>query len=101
MYKKIIYKILIYHNKAQYIIRISFCSQTFSLQGRELMNNVSKKILVTKASLAIHEVSRNMSGRYQCLASNVEGDALSNNLTISVLCKKGVCMLMLFAFVYG
>ncbi|XP_063848165.1 nephrin-like isoform X2 [Scylla paramamosain] len=56
----------------------------FFHDGHELVHNVSKKILVTKASLALQEVSRHTSGRYQCLASNVEGDALSNNLTIAV-----------------
>ncbi|XP_045111942.1 nephrin-like isoform X2 [Portunus trituberculatus] len=56
----------------------------FFHDGHELVHNVSKRILVTKASLALQEVSRHTSGRYQCLASNVEGDALSNNLTIAV-----------------
>ncbi|KAK8403322.1 hypothetical protein O3P69_000442 [Scylla paramamosain] len=62
----------------------------FFHDGHELVHNVSKKILVTKASLALQEVSRHTSGRYQCLASNVEGDALSNNLTIAVKCAKTV-----------
>lgn len=71
---------------------------SFTPQGYELVHNASKKILVTKESLALQQVSRHTSGRYQCLASNVEGDTLSNNLTISVMCKIGVYVSRLLAW---
>ncbi|XP_071528019.1 nephrin-like [Panulirus ornatus] len=53
-------------------------------EGEELVHNVSAGVLVTEASLALQHVGRQRSGRYQCVASNVEGDSESNSVDISI-----------------
>ena len=51
------------------------------------MPNRSAGILVTDNSLALQKVTRMSSGRYQCWASNVEGDTISNNITMNIKCE--------------
>ncbi|XP_069959342.1 nephrin-like [Cherax quadricarinatus] len=53
-------------------------------QGEELVHNVSAGVLVSEATLALQRVGRQRSGRYQCVASNVEGDAHSNTIHIAI-----------------
>ncbi|XP_069191365.1 nephrin isoform X2 [Procambarus clarkii] len=53
-------------------------------QGEELVQNVSAGVLVSDLTLALQSVGRQRSGRYQCVASNVEGDAHSHSVDISI-----------------
>ncbi|KAA0200150.1 hypothetical protein HAZT_HAZT005499 [Hyalella azteca] len=56
-------------------------------KGLELEHNVREGILVSESTLALQRVNRKQSGAYQCKASNVEGDALSNPVNISIKCE--------------
>lgn len=56
-------------------------------QGSTLVHNVSAGVVMSENSVALQRVTRARSGRYQCSASNVEGDAISNNITIQIKCK--------------
>ncbi|XP_071528017.1 neural cell adhesion molecule 2-like isoform X2 [Panulirus ornatus] len=56
----------------------------FFHNGKELVHNVSAKVLVNEATLALQRVTRQCSGRYHCVASNVEGDSASKSLAIRV-----------------
>ncbi|XP_018019424.1 nephrin [Hyalella azteca] len=57
---------------------------TWLHMGLELEHNVREGILVSESTLALQRVNRKQSGAYQCKASNVEGDALSNPVNISI-----------------
>lgn len=51
------------------------------------MHNVTAGVIVGDATLALQAVKRHRSGRYECEASNVEGDSRSNVVSISVKCE--------------
>ncbi|XP_045111963.1 hemicentin-1-like isoform X1 [Portunus trituberculatus] len=53
-------------------------------QGEELVHNVSAGVIVGDATLALQAVKRHRSGRYECEASNVEGDSRSNDVSINI-----------------
>ncbi|KAF2357359.1 CD80-like immunoglobulin C2-set, partial [Trinorchestia longiramus] len=57
---------------------------TWLHEGRELEHNVREGVLVSESTLALQRVNREQSGAYRCKASNVEGDALSNPVSISI-----------------
>nr|XP_045600488.1 hemicentin-1-like [Procambarus clarkii] len=50
----------------------------------ELVPNEDAGVLVKEATLKLEHLTREHSGRYLCVASNVEGDSHSNNLTINI-----------------
>ena len=56
-------------------------------QGQELQHNVSAGIIISNQSLVLQHVSKNLSGVFQCQASNIEGDGESNTLTLTVKCE--------------
>ncbi|XP_050712698.1 hemicentin-1-like, partial [Eriocheir sinensis] len=56
-------------------------------QGEELVHNVSAGVIVGDATLALQAVKRHRSGRYECEASNVEGDSKSNVVSINIKCE--------------
>ena len=64
------------------------------------MHNVSAGVIVGDATLALQAVKRHRSGRYECEASNVEGDAKSNGVSINIKCeydsKSKLCSCLFF-----
>ncbi|KAK8724401.1 hypothetical protein OTU49_011051, partial [Cherax quadricarinatus] len=56
----------------------------FFHNGQELVHNVSGGVLVNEVTLALQNISRDNSGSYFCVASNVEGDSRSNTLTLKI-----------------
>lgn len=60
----------------------------FFHNGEEMVHNetagVEVRTATTTYTVALQRVTRRNSGVYQCLASNVEGDAYSANLTIKI-----------------
>ena len=63
---------------------ISFLSQ---FQGRELIHNVQKKVIISNQSLVLQKVTRSDSGVYTCTAHNAEGDGMSNSINLDVRCE--------------
>ena len=59
----------------------------YTCQGNELEQNVSAGVLASESTLALQRIGRQQSGAYQCKASNVEGDSISNVVNISIKCK--------------
>ncbi|XP_042864672.1 nephrin-like isoform X2 [Penaeus japonicus] len=51
---------------------------------QELRHNVSAGIITSNRSLVLQHVSRTASGKYHCVASNIEGDGKSEDITLSV-----------------
>ncbi|XP_042870545.1 nephrin-like [Penaeus japonicus] len=60
----------------------------FFHNGKEMVHNetagVEVRTAMTTYTVALQTVTRRNSGEYQCLASNVEGDSYSANLTINI-----------------
>ncbi|XP_050699820.1 hemicentin-1-like [Eriocheir sinensis] len=52
--------------------------------GRLVSHNASQGVIVSESTLALQKVRREASGKYQCSASNVEGDAISDPVPISI-----------------
>ncbi|KAK3850591.1 hypothetical protein Pcinc_042713 [Petrolisthes cinctipes] len=55
--------------------------------GKVVSHNVSAGVIVSEDTLALQQVRREGSGRYQCSASNVEGDTLSSPVNITIKCE--------------
>ncbi|XP_047494051.1 nephrin-like [Penaeus chinensis] len=53
-------------------------------KGRSLLHAPDRGLLLTGNSLALRSVTRHQAGPYMCAASNVEGDAQSRPLNLSV-----------------
>ena len=53
-----------------------------------------------KKQLTITNVNRTDSGEYQCVASNIHGNATSNAATLDVQCKNGVVLLKLLKIIH-
>ncbi|XP_022240217.1 nephrin-like [Limulus polyphemus] len=66
---------------------------SWEFNGKRLLSNPEKGIMITNQSLALREVTRDQAGRYQCLATNVEGQGSSNEVILEIyhvpVCKKG------------
>ncbi|XP_069969605.1 nephrin-like [Penaeus vannamei] len=54
-------------------------------EGVEILHNVTAGVLVNEVILALQKVNRQRAGKYQCEASNVEGDSTSNEVAINIL----------------
>ena len=63
-----------------YITNIDF-------QGVEIQQNSSAGIIMSNQSLVLQQIDRHTAGNYQCLATNLEGQGHSNELSIPVKCK--------------
>lgn len=63
---------------------------TWLFNGRPLSatnNNKNQLITMLNYTLIIRNVSRHQSGDYRCLAANMEGEGLSHEVPLRVLCK--------------
>ena len=52
-----------------------------------LHQNSSAGIIMSYQSLVLQQIDRNSAGIYTCLATNLEGQGTSNDLSIPVKCK--------------
>jgi len=57
------------------------------LQGVLLSHNQSARIIRSNQSLVLQKVTRQSAGNYVCIATNPEGETVSNELTFRVKCK--------------
>lgn len=44
-------------------------------------------VVISGSSLVLQGVTRKMSGKYSCVASNIEGDTESESLELKIKCK--------------
>lgn len=58
---------------------------TWSLDGRLL--NSESDIIISNFTLTLTSVKREQGGKYTCSSSNVEGEGVSNEGHLKVLCK--------------
>ncbi|KAK3878351.1 hypothetical protein Pcinc_016935 [Petrolisthes cinctipes] len=56
-------------------------------KGKEVQHNVSGGVILSNQSLVLQSVTRGASGKYHCIASNIEGDGQSNKVTVEIKCK--------------
>ena len=57
------------------------------LQNVTVQQDLDRGILISGTSLVLQRVNRSQAGNYSCVASNLEGDAESNPLTVRIRCK--------------
>ncbi|XP_076325075.1 protein turtle homolog A-like [Tachypleus tridentatus] len=62
-------------------------------EGKPLYSKKIEGIIISNQTLVLQKVTRERRGRYQCIASNIEGDAESEEITLRVhyapVCKPG------------
>lgn len=58
-----------------------------SAQETPLISNPHEGIIVSNQSLVLQNVNRRQSGIYTCVAHNIEGDGVSNPMTLNIRCK--------------
>ena len=63
-----------------------FCTHSIQ-QGVKLVHNMSANVIITNQSLVLQNVGRHMAGNISCAASNVEGNAESNQIPLNIKCK--------------
>ena len=49
--------------------------------------NRARGVIISSGSLVLQRVSRRSAGNYTCVASNVEGDTISNAVQLKIMCK--------------
>lgn len=59
----------------------------YRTQGRTLQQNSSAGIIMSNQSLVLQRIDRQTAGIYTCLATNIEGQGVSNALALPVKCK--------------
>lgn len=52
-----------------------------------MVSNPHAGIIVSNQSLVLQNVNRLQSGIYTCVAHNIEGDGVSNPMTLNIRCK--------------
>ena len=57
------------------------------MKGLEVVQDLSRGVLISGSSLVLQEVSREQAGDYTCFASNLEGDTVSDILNVQIRCK--------------
>ena len=66
----------------------------FCFQGIDLKQDVRGGIIMGNQSLVLQSLKRNATGNYYCVASNAEGTAFSNPVSLDIKCKlKGYYLL--------
>ncbi len=55
-------------------------------QENPLVHNVQSGVIISNQSLVLQNVKRHASGIYTCVAHNIEGDGVSNPMTLNVRC---------------
>lgn len=56
-------------------------------KNKPIINDPSKGIILRNYSLVLQNVRRHQRGHYRCLASNTEGESISDELNLRVQCK--------------
>ena len=57
------------------------------LQENPLVHDVQAGVIISNQSLVLQDVKRDSSGIYTCVAHNIEGDGVSNPMTLNVRCE--------------
>ncbi|XP_044729168.1 nephrin-like [Chrysoperla carnea] len=55
--------------------------------GQVIQHNQKAGVIVSNRDLALQNVGRNQAGNYTCVASNVEGDGISNTVNLKIMFK--------------
>lgn len=71
---------------------------SWRFKSRPLVHDPSKGIQFKNHSLLIQNVRRNHKGHYRCLASNIEGESVSDELNLRVQCKYNFIDFLKFHF---
>ncbi|KAK3867300.1 hypothetical protein Pcinc_027232 [Petrolisthes cinctipes] len=60
---------------------------TWQHKGLPLKHNITANVIVSNQSLVLQQVSRAHAGRYTCSASNIEGDGVSDPVSLDIKCE--------------
>ena len=55
-----------------------------------MSHNQNHGIIISNHSLVLQKVTRGQAGSYTCEASNVEGDEVSNPVSITIMCESKI-----------
>ena len=66
------------------------------------MHDVAAGVIISNQSLVLQDVKRDSSGIYTCVAHNIEGDGVSNPMTLNVRCEWTLVLAYIHAvWIYG